>query len=491
MVAAAAGTGWIVATIVPPELRPPSLHDGDFRIARPADQPLELGDGRWLLVPFRFPDFDLRMDLELAPGVEVDLLCRLVEPRLEGAQMLPFAGRFGVLRLSTTGDGPGFRSRDEAVLGPRGSGVGVAPGMPASVWIEGRGRQLVANVAGRKQAPFLADDEYGMFALVARGGAAVVRSLLIENRGWPAPWRHAPWLWAGVGALCGVLVAALAWRRGATVRWFLVAGVPMVVLAAVVRARADLDLAFPPAWALAAVLGGCVLVALAQVGGGLVRVALATVGLAGLAAADRALRHDTAAIDAVFGPDAGSQISEAHAQLVRGPAGLQGPQRTDPCVFLLGGQLLYDRGPPEQHMAQQTLNWLRSSLGRHVQVVAAPTVDGHVAQQWRLFTTCYAGFRPRVVVLGVPRDEMAIGPAGTNRSSSAQVRDTIAAARAWCEGNAARLVVFADDGLPRELLEVVRSVAREGIVVVEMPDGGGGEDGGRRLAAAIEPLLQS
>lgn len=476
--------------IVPGPLRAPALHDADFQVTRTANQPLELTDGKWTLVPLRFPDFDLSMQVELGEGVDLDLLVRQVEPRMEGEEMLPFAGRFSVLRVSTVGDGPGWRTRDEAVLGPRGGGVGVAPGVTSSVWIEGRGRELTANVAGKKQAPFFADDEYGMFALVARGGKAVVHGLSIGNRGRPGAWRFAAWTWIGAGALGGALIALLAWRRNASLRWFVLAGLPMPALAWLVSSRADLDLAFPAPTTLAAVLAGCLLVAMAQVFATVPRLLLAVLAAIGLVAGDRRLRHDDAAIEAVFGPDAGSQMSEAHAQLVRGPNGLTAPAPDSVCVFLLGGQLLYDRGMPEEHLAMSVHRWLRGTLDTDFIVPSLPTVDGHCAQQWRLFTACYTGFRPRVIVLGIPRDEMALDRAGLRRSSPAQVRETIAAARAFCASNDCKLLVFADGGLPADLVAVVRAAAAEGVPVFEAVDGRGPIDIGKQLGNALVPLAK-
>jgi len=489
-VVVAAITGGVVHSIVPGPLREPALHDADFQVTRTADQPLELTDGKWTLVPLRFPDFDLRMQVELGEGVDLDVLVRQVEPRLEGEEMLPFTGRFSVLRISTVGDGPGWRTRDEAVLGPRGGGVGVTPGVTSSVWIEGRGRDLTANVAGKTQPAFSATDEYGMFALVARGGKAVVHGLAIGNRGRPGAWRFAAWTWIGAGAVGGALIALLAWRRNASLRWFLLAGLPMPALAWLVRARADLDLAFPPPEALAAVLAGCLLVGKAQVFPLVPRLLLAVLAAIALAAGDRRLRHDDAAIEAAFGPDAGAQVSEAHAQLLRGPNGLTAPQRDIACVFLLGGQLLYDRGLPEEHLAMGINRWLRSQWAREVLVPSLPTIDGHCAQQWRLFTTCYTGFRPQAIVLGVPRDEMALDRTGVRRSSAAQVRETIAAARTFCASNGSKLLVFADSGLPAELVAVVRAAAAEGVAVVEAIDGRGPIDIGQQLGKALEALLK-
>ena len=144
-----AAVGWLVAGVVPAGLREPLPVVREIRLTRPVENPLTVRDAQWLFEPRLFGDFELRMEVELGEGVDLDVLVRQVEPRVVGPTLLPFQGRFAVLRLSANGDGPGWRTRDAALLGPRGGGVGLAPGLPASVWIEGRGRQLTANVAGR------------------------------------------------------------------------------------------------------------------------------------------------------------------------------------------------------------------------------------------------------------------------------------------------------------------------------------------------------
>ncbi len=483
-------TGWLVGGAVPAGVRDLQLHGQDFRLAPKADKPVEVTEARWLFLPFLFGDFDLQMDVELAAGTDLDVLVRQVEPRLVQDQLLPFTGRFAVLRLTSGKEGPGWKTRDEALLGPRQGGVGLAPGMAATVWIEGRGRQLTANVAGKAQGSLLATDDHGMLTLVARGGKAVLHSLTIkvreQNRLW---WTR--WTWAGLGAVGGLLVGLLGVVRRQSTSWFVVFSLPTMLLAWAVLRRADLDLASPPPLALALMLGGCLLVPVAALGNVLVKVLVVIAAGVLLQEGDRRMRHDTRAVDAVFGPDAGAQPSEAHAQLVRGPGGLHDLGEAGKKVFLLGGQLLYDRGQPAEHLELLLGRELRAATRQPIVVPCAPTIDGHVAQQWRLFETCYTAYRPAVLVLGVPRDELASDAAtGQPRSSAAQVRATIDEAQRWCQANGSQLVVFADRLLPDDLLPVVRDIAAAGVKVVTDVDGSGPLDVARRLAAAIVPLLQ-
>jgi hypothetical protein len=66
------------------------------------------------------------MEIELAERAEIDVLLRRVEPRIVGGELLPFTGRFTALRLSTDGDGVGWRTREQALFGSTGTGVGRA-----------------------------------------------------------------------------------------------------------------------------------------------------------------------------------------------------------------------------------------------------------------------------------------------------------------------------------------------------------------------------
>jgi hypothetical protein len=482
--------GWLVAGVVPPGLREPLPSVRKFELTRPVENPLTVSDAHWMFEPRLYGDFDLRMEIELGEGVDLDVLLRQVEPRVVGPTLLPFHGRFAVLRLSANGDGPGWRSRDDALQGPRGGGIGLAPGLPASVWIEGRGRQLTANVAGRPQPAFTADDRYGMLTLVARGGTAVVHSLTVVDHGVPGTWRWGRLTWTAIGAAGAVVLTLLARALQARPYWFFVAAGLAPLTAWLAAGRADLDLAFPAPWAMASMLLGSLALPFA----GLARarfVLPAVVAVGALLIGVRALRHDTAAVDALFGPDAGNQLAEAHAQRVRtSTGGLITRDQPGRHVFLLGGGRLYDRGMPDEHLELLVARELRTALAQKVAVPCLPTPDGHTAQQWRLFTTFYAGYRPAVVVLGVPRDEMAVDDrTGERRSSPERVRATIDAARAWCANAGSKLLLFADSGLPVELQAEVQRAAADGVPTVVAVDGAAPIDLARKLAAALLPLL--
>src|SRR5689334_12705038 len=140
----------------------------------PGDKALMRSDAGWLEEPRLFADFDLQVDVDLSPGAELDLLVRRVEPRPLGEERLPFQGRFTVLRVGTgKEEGPGWRTREQALFEP-GGGVTIAPGIPATISVTGRGRTLTANVAGKKLGSCEAADALGSFALIVRGGKAAV-----------------------------------------------------------------------------------------------------------------------------------------------------------------------------------------------------------------------------------------------------------------------------------------------------------------------------
>ncbi|MBK8097004.1 MAG: hypothetical protein IPK26_07850 [Planctomycetes bacterium] len=494
-----------------PERGQLSLHRADFHMDRRPDDPLVVTPAKWLQLPQLFGDFDLTCDLEIAEDTDVDLLLRKVEPRQLGSQVLPFHGRFQVLRLSTRRDGPPWRNRVEALLGPPG-GVSLAPGLLATVAIQARGRRLHANVAGKRLPEVLADDEHGGLALIAHGGKAVVRSLHIDNLHEPGDGltdvqaffadprlTMASLRWPLVGAALGAMLAALAamLRRPVTVivaasvllplgawlarSWLLAGQLPLLqpeplTLAAITMAGA-------PLWCLVAVRGWG-------------RWALGVVGAAawlwlalGVVAVERPRSAPTPELDALLGPDAGEGVAEALAARVRGPRAIHAPEDHAHRVFLLGGQQLWDRGAPEEHLEVLLAGELIAAVGKPVDVPCLPTIDGWSAQQWRLFTTCFSSYRPQVLVFGVPREEGALAGDGKPRSTPAQLREQIAAAQAWCETNGKQLVLVADHGLPEPFAGEVRAAGAKGVPLVQLDARTPGELA-RALAAAIAPLLR-
>lgn len=492
-VLAGALAGWFVGGIVPVGLRDLALHAEPWRLGRKADDPLTVAPSRWTFLPYLFGDFDLQMDVELAADTHLDLLVRQVEPRLVGSYMEPFAGRWSALRLSSQGEGPPWRGRDDAFARIEQPGAGVAAGLPATVWVRARGAHVTANVAGKDLGAHVCVDRYGMAALVARGGVAVVKRLEITPVAGAPAWWWARGVWSAFGALGAFAIAAFARARGRNAAWFVATAVPIALLAWLLSRRADLELAYPSRMALALALGGCLLLGVARTCRGVVgNVLVAALAALALFVADGRLRHDHAAIEALFGVDAGNQISEAYAQLVRGPQGLHDLDEPAPRVVLLGGQLLYDRGLPQQHLEvllRREVAVQPSWAGKPMPtILSLPTVDGWTGQQWRLFAQCFTGFRPQALVLGVPRDEMARDEAtGRARSTPADVQRVIGEARAWCAANACRLLVFADAPLPADLLAAVQAAAGDDLVVAR--DGGGPLDLARPLGERLAERL--
>jgi hypothetical protein len=85
---------------------------------------------------------------------------------------------------------------------------------------------------------------------------------------------------------------------------------------------------------------------------------------------------------------------------------------------------------------------------------------------------------------------MAIEPAtGLPRSEPAAVQRAIADARAWCAANDCRLLVYADAGLPANLLAAVKAAARDDVLVAR--DGASAADLARQLAERLGPWLKS
>src|SRR5436190_6809556 len=258
-VVSGAAAGWLVSDVVPAGLREQHVVDHAFRLDRKPDNLVKITDASWFFVPWLFGDFDLKMDVELGEGVDLDVLLRQVEPRMTDGQLPPFQGRFSVLRLSTRAAGPGWLSRDETLLGERRGGVDLAAGITATVWVEARGRVLTANVAGKQQGSFVADDEYGMLTIVVHGGTAVLHNLVVTARSQPRDWLWSRWLWLAAGAAGAVIAASLARAFGERGPWLAANALVPPLLAWVSARRADLDLAWPPPAAMALLLIGCLL----------------------------------------------------------------------------------------------------------------------------------------------------------------------------------------------------------------------------------------
>lgn len=498
--------GWFVAQLIPSELRGgvPDLFRQEYGRAREVGRDYEITESNWLPIPRLFADFDMTMDVELGEHTELDVLLHQVEPRRIDSETLPFHGRFAVLRLSSERAGQPWRTREQALFEPRSGGVEVAPGLDSTVSIHARGRELRANVAGRSLPPFESADDYGWMTLLVHGGKAVVKEIRIVPLGLPAAWRWATSTWVALGAGVGGLGALLALCLGLT--WQQIGRMAIVQFGAPAAAAwwwirqtggAPMDpLRLPDPQALGSLL---LWPALAPFGFVLLRGRLALLGAAVLVAAGSlhfatqplrdALRTDEARLDAVFGPAAGSTLAEALGQRVRGPAEIHDVAPNPRRVFLLGGQLLYDRGAPTEHLERLLAGELRTKLLQKVDVPCLPTADGHTRQQWELFSRFFRGYRPAVLVFGVPRDEAARGRDGAPRSSPQALAATLTEVQKYCVEQSAKLVLFADQDLPEDLLAVLQKAAAADVPLVV---GKAGETPGElaaRLAAGIAPLL--
>jgi hypothetical protein len=474
------------------------LHETPFQLERKGNDPYVVRPEKWQPLPAMRGDFDLFADVELAEGATLDLLLRRMEPHQVQGMDEPFHGRFAALRLSTVAEGQAWRLPAEALLGPAG-GVRIAPGLTASIKIEARGRMLSANVAGKVIPPFLAMDEIGSLALIARGAPAAFTRLEIQAR--PSAQRIP--LWA-IGAAIGAVLAALAIRLGACrlrrvlagavfaaqpLWWLPIAYAAMPPLAEpdardevlLLCATAPLALLFLAPWRrLPLTAVPCLLAAL--------------VGIVGVQQRTAARFPATDALDALFGPAAGTEVVESLAQCVRGPIGLHVPDPKKAFVFLLGGQMLWQRpdqpGQPPLHLEPMLEQELKAQQPA-VEVASLPTVDGWSGQQWQLFTTCFAGYQPKVIVFGVPNDEAAPDSrTKAPRSSPAALTAVLTKAADYAKEHSIRLVLFSEAGLEPNLYAALLRQRERGQVWVEAPAGAKALEISMLLGNAIAPLLR-
>jgi hypothetical protein len=321
--------------------------------------------------------------VELAAGATFDLVLRRVEPYPVGSVKLPFHGRFTVLRMSTTADGPAWLSPAEALL-PSPGGVRLAPGIAASVHVEGRGRELRANVAGKVLPPVLAQDEIGSLALIARDGPVAVQRLVVHSVGAPfEPPTCAIGMAAGLVAGAFAVLLRAGWKRAALAGVALIAG---AFAAGASAFDAMPPLALPDARdELLVVLAGLPLAIAVCLRGraswaGLLVALLAGGGMSWVARQRVAERFPpTAALDELFGPASGTQVAEALAYCMRGPVSVHMADPAKSFVLLLGGQLLWQRpgaaGTQPEEIELLLGSHLRSDHPK-VEVASLPTVDG-------------------------------------------------------------------------------------------------------------------
>lgn len=474
---AGALAGLVTAHFVPVPLRDPQqcLDRTQLRLT----EPRTVSPTQWLSLPRWHADFDLHCDLELGEHTELDFVLRQVEPRQFGIELPQFHGRFAVLRLSGAADGPAFLDREAALERIGQGGLRLAPGVLATVSVQARGRMVRANVAGRWTPWQRTDDVHGMTTLIARGGPAVVHRLTIQNYGLPGAWRWHAGFWIALGALAG-LFQALVVRAGGQ---FAAAAGTLATAWLLGAVLPGLPLAWPELPAMAAALAVATLVGL-LVAPGLGRarplVALALVLLAPHLGA--LLPAKTPRLDALFGPQSGAMPSEALAQRVRGPFAVHVPDGKAPVVFLLGGQQLYDRGGPAEHVEALLVGELRGRRRGPVEVPCLPTVDGFGPQQWSLFERFYRGYRPAVLVFGVGRDELALA-GGRPRSSPALLAAALASARQYCAQHGASLVLCSDGDLPAAVRAVLAAVPE--VPWVQWPHGATPQQCALQLAEVV------
>ena len=341
--------------------------------------------------------------------------------------------------------------------------------------------------------------------MVARGGNAVIRSLKIDARPIDAPWRWWTSTWVGAGGVAALLAAgaaALLSRKrqqaiaGAAMLgtvWALTRGVELpLMLPAIEGLGALLAFAAVVGAALAALRGRALWVASAAYACGLL---LAGSGAWGLAAAGRVEAllgaPDPAQVEAVFGVDSGEQPSKALGKLVRMPNGLVSQPKRGKRAFLLGGEWLYNRGEPGEHVGLQLGSLLKGRFGAGSDALSLPTVDGFSAQQWRMFDGFYQDFSPDVLVFGVGATEVASTQGrGPLRTTAASLSETLRAVGEDCRARGRVLVLFLDVDTPQSLRAAARSFAGEGVPVVELTDELPRAEVARRLYDAVEPLLR-
>ncbi len=478
------------------------VHSEPFLLTRSTADPFLVTESAWLELPMLREDFDLRADVELAEGAELDLVLRRVEPRPLHGVSLPAQSRFCVLRLSTLAAGTPWRTPESALFGESG-GVKLGGGMPASLEVKARGRTLTGSVAFKPLPLAIAQDDHGSLVLIARGGTVAVRTLHIHSV-LRHDWADARWL----GLACGVALGALCslMRRGPVRALF--SG------AALVAAPAAFVIGSQPAWLpltqsdrvdewVAAVCG--VPLALALLCSGKSRAWAALLLALGLTATAAALAERVSSIrsrfpltpllDAAFGEGARESITETLGRRVRGPQSIHvpsAPEAGQSRVFLLGGQLLWRRGAaPDEHVEPLLQGELRGPDPKKpaVESISLPTEDGWSAQQWALFDRFFRGYAPAIVVFGVPRDENAPGADGAPRSSPESLRATVEMARKGCAEIGAKLVLVADAGLPTPLVKVLEAARDDGVPLLVLTENDAAIGIARKLADLLRPWL--
>jgi hypothetical protein len=305
----------------------------------------------------------------------------------------------------------------------------------------------------------------------------------------------------GFGILAALLVAGFAALLSRQ-RQLGVAGGALLGVTVAAVSGLELPLMFPSSAGLAVVLASATAVAtvLSALAGRARAVGAAAVAVCvgcmwswpslGASSLARAVGgDDPAEVEDAFGPGAGAQLSEALGQIVRMmPAGLLTSGKPGRRAFLLGGEWLYNRGEPGEHVGVTLGRLLNGAFGERSDAPSLPTVDGHSAQQWRLFDGFYQGFEPDVVVFGIGASEAAPDvPGGPQRSTPSSLAETLRVVRADCAARSRGLVLFVDVGTPEALREPARRLAADGVPLVELTDEIPRIEVARRLFAAVRP----
>ena len=490
------------AAVSPPDGR-------DFTLTRSADDPLKITPSRdEQLLAKHLGDFNLRTTVELGDGAELDLLFRKVEPR--DPRVAQFHGRFQLLRLSTTVEGEPYRNREDSLFGDLRGGVKIAAGVPATILLEGRGRHVRANVAGRWFPWVETVDSRGSLAFIAHDGIALVRYLKITAL--DSPWRFPGWL---ILAVISAMAALLSLRVGCSFVKTAVVFALSLPVGGMIGEACLFSYLLPesqPSMIAVLLASGCGLPLACVLSSRRFRVTTcigaALLGLVLLEVAARSERPrliEDPRFDAHFGSQSGPAAYDAFAGRVNGSVReVHYASGVADRVMFLGGQVMFLPGGPdfrnvERHLGFKVTTALEQALGRKVDGIVMPTVFSNTMQQLAVFRRFYLDFAPRVLVFGVSRYEheavepqrarvafqRAMNPSiepplstlwqlwarrlsgDQPASTPADLKETLIEVQALCRQHRITLVLATDSGVDAGLADVVEGFAREHEIPLE------------------------
>lgn len=450
---AASIAGGCAALLAWPDDTPPDLFARTFAMHREDGSAVHVTEAAPLVIPQWFGDCNLSATVELSEGSELDLLFRQVEPRPRDVQhaagaaviereLVPFHGRFHLLRMSTRESGPPYRSRESALFDDdvRG-GYQLGAGLAATIEMELRGRKARAFVAGVWLPWVEVADEWGAFSFVARGGQALVRTLEIVPRDAGS---YPRW---SLGALIGALVGGVLLLLRAGPRRTL--GVVALCLPAGGWLAHAMVLGHLFEWArpsdaglvLAVSVGGPLAIALGMRPRWLAVVGLAaSVGLLELTVRQEAPRLEPledARLDVHFGPASGTGPFDALARRVRSESRIHTLDGDHERILFLGGAPMFEARPAlDEQLGLRAAIAVKHALRREVEGVVVATPLAHSLQQLQLFRRFLGDFAPKVVVLGITPLESMSGQRARarvvfNRSKGGTSRSWSALADLW------------------------------------------------------------